>query len=130
MLILFWLIDFYYRPVWRTWHNHGLHILLVLLYLTLIISIHGSLNRTLTLSSLVTSIVGGKLFCLFSYSFYTTPYCFWCTSVQHWNLELWFSSWTSNIWRTYFFSKVKLNWFHHLSTYGDKTKKSFAVHVR
>jgi hypothetical protein len=130
MLILFWLIDFYYRPVWRTWHNHGLYILLVLLYLTLIISIHGSLNRTITLSSLVTSNFGGKFFCLLFQTFYTTPYCFWCTSVQHWNLELWFRSWKSNIWKTYFFSKVKLNWFHHLSTYGQIIKKTFTPHVR
>ena len=53
---------FNYRPVWRTWYNHGL----VLLYLTLTISIHGSLNRTITLSSLVTSYFGGKFFCLLS----------------------------------------------------------------
>ena len=63
-MILFWVIDFLLSNM--TWHNRGLHIILVLIYLTLNIFIHGSLNRTFTLSSLVTSILAVKLFCLLS----------------------------------------------------------------
>ena len=64
---------FDYRPVWRTWYNHGL----VLLYLTLNYFYPWFVEPHYLHWSLLILAVNSFVYCV---KFYRTPYCFWCIS--------------------------------------------------